>query len=62
MSVAGDPHDAPELRNGKGHTTEIDDTPNIDRRMVFFVVGGILLAFTIGLCILITAMMLDWQK
>jgi len=62
MSIAGDPHDAPEHRNGTGHTTEIDETPDTDRRMVFFVIGGILLAFTIGICILITALMLDWQK
>lgn len=62
MSPALDPHDAPEHRNGAGHTTEIDDGSAGDRRMVFFVIGGILLAFTIGICILVTALMLDWQK
>ena len=32
-----------------------------DRRVVMLVIGGILLAFTIGVLILIIAAMSDWQ-
>lgn len=62
MKIADEARDAPEHRNGTSSTTGIDESANVDRRMVFFVIGGILLAFAIGLCIMVTALMLDWQK
>jgi len=32
-----------------------------DDRMIYFIIGGILLAFSIGLGFLIFAMMIDWH-
>jgi hypothetical protein len=61
MNIA-DGRDAPEHRNGTSSSTQVDESSKGDRRMVFFVLGSILLAFTIGLCFLILALMLDWQK
>jgi hypothetical protein len=62
MKIVDEAGDAPEYRNGTSSTTHVDESSKVDRRMVFFVIGGILLAFMIGLCILVTALMLDWQK
>ena len=33
-----------------------------DRRVVMLIIGGMLLAFTIGVAILVIATMSDWQK
>jgi hypothetical protein len=33
-----------------------------DRRVLMFIIGGLLLAFTIGVVILIVAAMTDWQR
>ena len=62
MKIVDEARDAPEHRNGTSSTTAVTDGERVDRRMVFFVIGGILLAFAIGICILVTALMMDWQK
>jgi hypothetical protein len=62
MNMADDPREAPQHRNGTAPASEVEDGSRVDRKMVLFVIGGILLAFTVGLCILVTALMIDWQK
>jgi hypothetical protein len=37
-----------------------DDEAN-DRRILYFIIGGILLAFAIGFTFLVVAMVIDWQ-
>ncbi len=38
-----------------------DEEEENDRRMIYFVIGGILLAFTIGFSFLVVAMVIDWK-
>jgi hypothetical protein len=52
---------APQHRNGVAPRIPPEGSPGRDRRTIFLVVGGILLAFTIGLGLMIFALMLDWQ-
>lgn len=60
------PHISEELRNPsehRGNGVVHHDPPDNsgDDRMIYFVIGGILIAFGVGLGFLIFSMMLDWQ-
>lgn len=51
----------PPHRNGTSNTVDVSDNEDGDRRLIYFIVGGILLAFSIGLTMLIVALATDWQ-
>jgi hypothetical protein len=52
----------PPLRNGTDSPHDpIDTSGSDDRRILYFIIGGMLLAFSIGVVILMVAAMSDWQ-
>lgn len=52
----------PEPRKSNGVIPPPAPVPReSDDKMIYFIIGGILLAFSIGLGFLIFAMMLDWH-
>ncbi len=55
-------HTRPESQNGHGKITDVDREPEPkDYRAVYFIMALVLLAFVIGILLLMVAIMSDWQ-